>query len=175
MFAFLSLLLLVGTCAAWLLSTRRFPPYAACTLYDQRNVPYRWLKAMGLPSGLILRIDQVRRNDKPVAAAADHFNGLTWKASPGEGRVFDQPAEWVTPQLRTLDQSYRDLLTRRLLLPWWLLVLLLIAAPARWTYVRLRRSSRADQGRCPECGQDLRVAVDATCPKCGAVPGEIAA
>lgn len=173
--SFFSIVLLVGTCAAWLLSTRRFAPYAACTFYDQRNLPYRWFKTMGLPSGLVLRIDQARPARDAPAPAAERFNAMLWKVSPGEGRVFDQPAEWAGVQFRRLDQPYRDYLTHRLLLPWWLLLLLFAAAPAWWIFVRLRRTHRADRGRCPECGEDLRQAFDTRCPKCGTAMAEIMA
>jgi hypothetical protein len=177
-FALLSLALLVGMCGVWLLSTRRFAPYAACTFYDSRNVPIRWIKGMALPSGLVLRLDRPRdadTSDDPAQSdrGGDGTHALLWKVSPGEGRLFDQSAEWAWPQLRRLDAHYRDYITHRLLLPWWLL--LLGAAPARWTFVRLRRAHRADHGRCPACGQDLRLLDGGRCAACGAATAEIAA
>jgi hypothetical protein len=182
--ALLSVALLAGACAAWLLSTRRFAPYAVCTFYDQRNVPFRWVKGMALPSGLVLRLDRARdangfadspgRKNTATAPSATPI-GLLWKASPGAGRLFEQPAEWAAPQLRRLDQPYRDYVTHRLLIPWWLLALVLGAAPARWTFVHLRRARRADQGRCPECGSGLPLVEGGRCAACGAATGEIAA
>jgi hypothetical protein len=130
---------------------------------------------MGIPSGLVLRVDRVRAPDGSGGSGSGGTTGFVWKFSLGQGRVFDQPAEWAAPQFRRLDQPYRDYVTDRLMLPWWLLVVVLGAAPARWTFVRLRRAHRADRGRCPECGGELQLVDEGRCATCGAVVGEIAA
>jgi len=189
--ALCSLALLLGMCVLLLLSTRRFAPYATWAFYDaQGRMPYRWIKVTALPQGLALRIDVARpgrfggqpaapttlptafASTRPVAGRGP---AVLWNNSPGEGRLFDQPTEWAWPQFRRFDAPYRDYVIRRLLLPWWLLVLLLGGAPARWTYVRLRRAHRADHGRCPACGKDLRLLDGGRCAGCGAVASEIAA
>ena len=130
-----------------------------------------------LPAGLVLRLDRSRRTAAATqpTTAPDLSSVVIWRANPGAGRTLDQPVEWAWPQFRRLDQTYRNFVTDRLLLPWWLLVLLLGAAPARWIFVRLRRAYRADHGRCPACGQGLELVEGGRCAACGTATAEIAA
>jgi hypothetical protein len=53
-------------------------------------------------------------------------------------------------------------------LPYWLLALLTTGPPAMWAGAWARRRRRVKQGRCPDCGYDLRATPD-QCPECGRV------
>ena len=63
---------------------------------------------------------------------------------------------------------------RGLGLPWWYLVLLVLAGPApaflRWLGARRRRERRRRAGPCVICGYDLRASPE-RCPECG-TPGD---
>ena len=53
--------------------------------------------------------------------------------------------------------------------PHWFLVLVLLIAPLRLSFVRLKGRSRFRAGRCVACGYDLRASPD-RCPECGTTP-----
>ncbi len=59
---------------------------------------------------------------------------------------------------------------RRVVVPSWFAVAVLLAPLAVLTGRRLRRGRRVAVGLCPACGYDLR-ATPGRCPECGAVPG----
>jgi hypothetical protein len=60
-------------------------------------------------------------------------------------------------------------------IPHWAVVLLLGVVPAIWVYIRLRpmsvRARRLQEGRCIQCGYDLRASPE-RCPECGAAIGK---
>ena len=65
----------------------------------------------------------------------------------------------------------------RVTVPHWFPLCLTLALPALWTRAAVRRRRarrRLDQGRCADCGYDLRSSPD-RCPECGAVAAQPAA
>jgi hypothetical protein len=56
--------------------------------------------------------------------------------------------------------------------PVWPSVLLLLMLPGVWTVRWYRRHCRFADGRCVECGYDLRV-TPGRCPECGTVPSDV--
>ena len=76
-----------------------------------------------------------------------NFLGLGWGSKPSVG---SRRASYVS-------------------VPLWLSTLLFGAAPAAWTYSRLRRRRLDQEGLCARCGYDLR-ATPERCPECGSEP-----
>lgn len=60
-------------------------------------------------------------------------------------------------------------MTRRAEMPYWVIVIIAIAMPARWIAVRRRENRASRVGLCRVCGYDLCATPD-RCPECGAVP-----
>jgi hypothetical protein len=63
----------------------------------------------------------------------------------------------------------------KFLIPHWAMVFVLGVVPAIWLYVRLRpmsvRARRLQEGRCIQCGYDLRASPE-RCPECGTAVGK---
>jgi hypothetical protein len=58
---------------------------------------------------------------------------------------------------------------RRLIAPFWSIVLVTSVPPVAAARVLVRQRRRRETGRCPACGYDLR-ATPQRCPECGAMP-----
>jgi hypothetical protein len=56
--------------------------------------------------------------------------------------------------------------------PLWLVAIMAAAPPSASIFARVRRKRRAKEGRCPECGYDLR-ATPQRCPECGHIPASL--
>jgi hypothetical protein len=78
--------------------------------------------------------------------------------------------DYSDPQARwTWEQSAP--VVRGAAVPYWAVMVLLLALPARVAWRARRRGRRLGRGQCPACGYDLR-ATPGRCPECGAVPVE---
>jgi hypothetical protein len=60
---------------------------------------------------------------------------------------------------------------RAVLVPWWCVFVVSLAATLRWTFFRERRLFWRKVGCCAACGYDLRESRD-RCPECGATPAK---
>ena len=68
-------------------------------------------------------------------------------------------------------QMWINAYCRSFVIPLWMIALVAAVMPARWmvNWRRVRiRQSRIEQGRCGECGYDLRATLE-KCPECGSV------
>jgi hypothetical protein len=105
--------------------------------------------------------EQVRQHDERAGASTYHD---TFPDPPRRYARSIPPTPWNTIGFKW----YSGPTHTSICLPYWLLVLLTAGPPVMWSAAWARRRRRVKQGRCPDCGYDLRATPD-RCPECGAL------
>jgi hypothetical protein len=154
----------------------------------------RWTAVQGPTTSYIASLSRGNLSIQIASISPDSQRPATWRWRWISGTVWDSigslrdASSWSRVGLiRTLEfipysdgELDRDpmismsaqALCRSFVLPLWLVALVASLLPARWGMDRARqhvREQRRHQGRCSDCGYDLRSTPD-RCPECGGVP-----
>jgi hypothetical protein len=179
-FAALSLLVCVSTCALWVRSYwhgDRVDAFVKGSAYRQTPV---WMGAFVSGNGGF-GISEAHSNTYYV-------HEETWRRvlerTPERARSYYRAQPAVYPQWTAGESQWRWAgfqwtrierrdptswsIQRSIVLPYWLPCLITAIAPAIWLWARLARSRRRRRGLCLSCGYDLTGNESGTCPECGA-------
>jgi hypothetical protein len=165
LFAAVSLLL----CLSLTVLTVRSLPLGTCdTLSRNASSVYSYVESV---DGKIL-LSYSRSSPRPGVTPVPR-----WRSSTEEATNY-QPSDAPWFNLAGLSFFHAPLAAGRsesrtyLMVPAWLSLPATAALPCLWLFRMIRHRYRADCGRCPSCGYDLRASPE-RCPECGMATAKV--